>query len=139
MPRDRLTAKEIQIADLVWQGLTNREIGKMIGTTEQVIKNPLRGRFDKLGVGAGLSWLCMSQATEKKGWLKIRIVHGSSLNRATASGCWSAALTFNPGRTQGTTDARVSCFPHWISSAYGTGVRTNIGATRGSVLQKVYL
>ena len=50
MPRDRLTAKEIQIADLVWQGLTNREIGKMIGTTEQVIKNHLRGTFDKLGV-----------------------------------------------------------------------------------------
>jgi DNA-binding NarL/FixJ family response regulator len=24
MPRDRLTAKENQIADLVWQGLTNR-------------------------------------------------------------------------------------------------------------------
>jgi DNA-binding NarL/FixJ family response regulator len=28
MPRDRLTAKEIKIADLVWQGLANREIGK---------------------------------------------------------------------------------------------------------------
>jgi hypothetical protein len=30
MLRDRLTAKEIQIAELV---LTNREIGKIIGTT----------------------------------------------------------------------------------------------------------
>jgi len=26
--------KEIHIPDLVWQGLTNREIDKMIGTTE---------------------------------------------------------------------------------------------------------
>ena len=25
-PRDRLTAKEIQIATLVWQGLTNKDI-----------------------------------------------------------------------------------------------------------------
>jgi len=32
MPRERLTAKEIQVADLVWQGLTNREIGKIMGT-----------------------------------------------------------------------------------------------------------
>jgi len=38
MPRERLTAKEIQVADLVWQGLTNREIGKIMGTTEQVIR-----------------------------------------------------------------------------------------------------
>ena len=50
MPRERLTPKEIQVAILVWQGLTNREIGKVIGTTEQVIKNHLRSTFDKLGV-----------------------------------------------------------------------------------------
>ena len=50
MPCERLTQKEIQVAILVWQGLTNREIGKIIGTTEQVIKNHLRSTFDKLGV-----------------------------------------------------------------------------------------
>jgi len=50
MPCERLTPKEIQIATLVWQGLTNREIGKIVGTTEQVIKNHLRSTFDKLGV-----------------------------------------------------------------------------------------
>jgi len=49
-PRERLTPKETQIATLVWQGLTNREIGKILGTTEQVIKNHLRSTFDKLGV-----------------------------------------------------------------------------------------
>ncbi len=49
-PRERLTQKEIQIALLVWQGLTNREIGRIVGTTEQVIKNHLRSTFDKLGV-----------------------------------------------------------------------------------------
>jgi DNA-binding NarL/FixJ family response regulator len=53
-PRERLTEKEIQIALLVWQGLTNREIGRIIGTTEQVIKNHLRSTFDKLGVWSRL-------------------------------------------------------------------------------------
>ena len=53
-PRERLTEKEIQIALLVWQGLTNREIGKLVGTTEQVIKNHLRSTFDKLGVWSRL-------------------------------------------------------------------------------------
>jgi DNA-binding NarL/FixJ family response regulator len=53
-PRDRLTAKEIQVATLVWQGLTNREISRIMGTTEQVIKNHLRSTFDKLGVWSRL-------------------------------------------------------------------------------------
>lgn len=53
-PRERLTQKEIQIAMLVWQGMTNREIGKIVGTTEQVIKNHLRSTFDKLGVWSRL-------------------------------------------------------------------------------------
>ena len=34
MPRERLTPKEIQVAILVWQGLTNREIGKIMGSSE---------------------------------------------------------------------------------------------------------
>ncbi len=54
IPRERLTHKEIQIALLVWQGLTNREIGRIVGTTEQVIKNHLRSTFDKLGVWSRL-------------------------------------------------------------------------------------
>jgi DNA-binding NarL/FixJ family response regulator len=49
-PRDQLTAKEIQVTTLVWKGLTNREIAKIVGTTEQVVKNYLRTAFDKLGV-----------------------------------------------------------------------------------------
>ena len=49
-PRDQLTPKEIRVATLVWEGLTNREIAKIIGTTEQVVKNYLRTAFDKLGV-----------------------------------------------------------------------------------------
>jgi DNA-binding NarL/FixJ family response regulator len=53
-PRDQLTAKEIQVTTLVWEGLTNREIAKIVGTTEQVVKNYLRTAFDKLGVWSRL-------------------------------------------------------------------------------------
>ncbi len=53
-PRDRLTAKELQVATLVWEGLTNREIAERIGTTEQVVKNYLRSTFDKVGVWSRL-------------------------------------------------------------------------------------
>ena len=49
-PRDRLTAKEIQVALLVWQGLTNKDIAAVLRTSEQVVKNYLRTTFDKLGV-----------------------------------------------------------------------------------------
>ena len=53
-PRDQLTTKEIQVTTLVWEGLTNREIAKIVGTTEQVVKNYLRTAFDKLGVWSRL-------------------------------------------------------------------------------------
>jgi DNA-binding NarL/FixJ family response regulator len=53
-PRDRLTPKELTVAGLVWEGLTNREIAHNLGTTEQVIKNYLRSTFDKLGLWSRL-------------------------------------------------------------------------------------
>ena len=53
-PSERLTLREVQVADLVWQGLTNREIALAVGTTEQVAKINLRHIFDKLGVWSRL-------------------------------------------------------------------------------------
>ena len=53
-PRNRLTPREVEVAALVWEGMTNREIGQTIGTTEQVVKNYLRVIFDKLGVWSRL-------------------------------------------------------------------------------------
>jgi DNA-binding CsgD family transcriptional regulator len=44
----------MQVAALVWEGQTNREIAKTIGTTEPVVKNYLRNTFNKLGVGSRL-------------------------------------------------------------------------------------
>jgi len=70
MPRERLTPKEAQVATLVWEGLTNREIGRLLATTEQVIKNHLRSTFDKLGVWSRLE-LAMYVASHGggKNWL----------------------------------------------------------------------
>jgi DNA-binding NarL/FixJ family response regulator len=51
---NHLTPREVQVAALVYEGMTNREIGATVGTTEQVIKNYLRVIFDKLGVWSRL-------------------------------------------------------------------------------------
>jgi len=69
MPRERLTPKEIQVAMLVWEGLTNREIGKIMGTSEQVIKNHLRSTFDKLGVWSRLELAMYVAAHGGRNWL----------------------------------------------------------------------
>ncbi len=67
-PSERLTAKEIQIAILVWEGMTNREIGRIIGTSEQVIKNHLRSTFDKLGVWSRLELAMYVASHGGKSW-----------------------------------------------------------------------
>jgi len=85
MPRERLTAKEIQVADLVWQGLTNREIGKIMGTTEQVIKNHLRSTFDKLGVWSRLELATYVASHGGKRWLEDSDRSGFALGRMAAS------------------------------------------------------
>jgi len=48
--RDRLTPREMQIVALIVQGCKNKEIAAQLGTKEQVIKNYLRGIYDKTGV-----------------------------------------------------------------------------------------
>jgi len=47
---ERLTPKEVQIMGLVAEGCKNREIAARLETKEQVVKNYLRGIFDKTGV-----------------------------------------------------------------------------------------
>ena len=53
-PCDGLNPTEGRISILVWEGRTNREIGRIVGTSEQMIKNHLRSAFDKLGVWSRL-------------------------------------------------------------------------------------
>ena len=79
-PRDRLTGKEVQVATLVWQGLTNKEIAGMLGTSEQVVKNYLRTTFDKLGVRTRLE-------------LALYVAWHGGANWQRQSGTSAAALT----------------------------------------------
>ena len=67
-PGEHLTPKEIQIAILVWEGLTNREIGRIVGTSEQVIKNHLRNTFDKLGAWSRLELAMYVASHGGKNW-----------------------------------------------------------------------
>ena len=85
MPRERLTPKEIDVADLVWQGFTNREIGKQLGTTEQVIKNHLRSAFDKLGVWSRLELAMYVASHGGKSWREepIRPLYPASREAAS--------------------------------------------------------
>ena len=68
MPRECLTPKEIQVATLVWEGLTNREISRILGTSEQVIKNHQRNTFDKLGVWSRLELAMYVAGHGGKNW-----------------------------------------------------------------------
>ena len=55
-PRERLTDKEMHVAALVWEGQTNREIAKAIGTTEQVVKNTCATPSTNSECGAVWNW-----------------------------------------------------------------------------------
>ena len=43
------TKRERQVIRLVAKGLKNKEVADALGTTEYMVKNHLRGIFDKLG------------------------------------------------------------------------------------------
>ena len=87
-PRDRLTSREIQVAQLVWEGLTNRDIAQRMGTTEQVVKNYLRSTFDKLGVWSRLELALYVAGHGGVQWRdSLDSAHGGTLGSlATAAG-----------------------------------------------------
>ena len=81
-PRNQLTAKEVRIATLVWQGLTNREIATLIGTTEQVVKNYLRTTFDKLGVWSRLELALYVAGHGGAQWMDAPVTPGAAPDAA---------------------------------------------------------
>jgi DNA-binding NarL/FixJ family response regulator len=62
-PAIRSHKKKFRWPQLVRAGLTNRDIAKVIATSEQVVKNYLRTTVDKLGFGAGWNSRCTSPVT----------------------------------------------------------------------------
>lgn len=67
-PCEQLNGVEIKITVLVWEGRTNPEIAGLLGTSEQIIKNHLRGIFDKLGVWSRLELALYVAAHGGRGW-----------------------------------------------------------------------
>src|SRR5579864_3644240 len=97
-PCDRLTAKEIQVAMLVWEGQTNREIATVVGTTEQVIKNYLRNTFDKLGVWSRLELALYVAAHGGSHWRNPAILPANP--ESVVEMAHSGAHTGQPTHTQ---------------------------------------
>jgi DNA-binding NarL/FixJ family response regulator len=77
-PCECLTMKEMQVATLVWEGLTNRQIAAIIGTSEQVVKNYLRTTFDKLGVWSRLELALYVARQGGAAWRETRNVSSQS-------------------------------------------------------------
>jgi DNA-binding NarL/FixJ family response regulator len=74
-PREQLSAKEIQVATMVWEGKTNPEIAAVLGCTEQVIKNQLRAVFDKLGVWSRLELALYIASHGGAKWVDCVLAH----------------------------------------------------------------
>ena len=85
-PQEHLTPREVQVAVLVWEGLTNREIGRIIGTSEQVIKNHLRSTFDKLGVWSRLELAMYVASHGGRSWSAAAGLSAVSFSSAASSG-----------------------------------------------------
>jgi DNA-binding CsgD family transcriptional regulator len=88
-PRDRLSVKEIQVATLVWQGLTNKDIAAVLKTSEQVVKNYLRTTFDKLGVWTRLELALYVASHGGANWR-------ASTDAALETGAWKTAAADEP-------------------------------------------
>jgi DNA-binding NarL/FixJ family response regulator len=50
LPRVELTAREVEVLALVAKGLSNKEVARVLGRTEETVKVHLKHVFEKLGV-----------------------------------------------------------------------------------------
>ncbi|MGB7640545.1 MAG: helix-turn-helix transcriptional regulator [Terriglobales bacterium] len=75
------------MASLVWQGLTNKDIAAVLGTSEQVVKNYLRTTFDKLGVWTRLELALYVAGHGGASW---RLAQGRSA--AAPPSAWNAGV-----------------------------------------------
>lgn len=62
---DRLTSREVQIAELVAQGLTNAEIGAELWITENSVKQALKRMFRKLEVSSRAEMVAQLSASRR--------------------------------------------------------------------------
>lgn len=83
--RDRLSEKELRIIAAVVRGYKNRDIAAQFHITEQVVKNTLRGIFDKIGVSDRLE-------------LALFVLHHRMLAHAAAAVHLENETPHRPGR-----------------------------------------
>lgn len=62
---DRLTSREVQIAELVAQGRTNAEIGAELWITENSVKQALKRLFRKLEVSSRAEMVAQLSASRR--------------------------------------------------------------------------
>jgi DNA-binding NarL/FixJ family response regulator len=67
--------KELQIVEMVTAGYKNRDVARMVGTTEQTIKNYLKVIYDKTGVDSRLQ-LALWWMTKKPQYIAAGIIAG---------------------------------------------------------------
>lgn len=75
-PREQLSRKEINVETMVWRGKTNPEIAACLGSSEPVIKNQLRGVFDKLGVWSRVELALYIASHSGAKWMESSAVRG---------------------------------------------------------------
>jgi DNA-binding NarL/FixJ family response regulator len=66
--------RQRQVIELVAQGLKNREVADVIGTTEHVVKNHLRIIFDKLGFWNRVELALWYEARRHEGLAYRRVI-----------------------------------------------------------------
>ncbi len=84
-PREQLSRREINVATMVWEGKTNPEIAACLGSSAQVIKNQLRGVFDKLGVWSRLELALYIASHGGAKWMDASEVRGAGTATAAAA------------------------------------------------------
>jgi DNA-binding NarL/FixJ family response regulator len=69
----RFTPKELRVVELVTRGMKNKDIGVLLGTSEQVIKNYMRIVLDKTGMDSRLQ-VALWWLTKKPDYLAAGLV-----------------------------------------------------------------
>lgn len=68
----KLSPRQLRVIELVSGGLKNREIAKVLGITEQVVRNYLGIIYDKIGVSNRVELALWYEARMHEGSLKRR-------------------------------------------------------------------
>jgi DNA-binding NarL/FixJ family response regulator len=110
-PRPVLTPQQWRIAELVEQGLTNRQLASCVGTTAQTIKCYLHHVFRRIGVSSRLElavWYRRQKGIEPTVSPLVLTGRMLQLSELVAKGCGAKDIATALGITEGTAKVYVS-------------------------------